>query len=46
MLLELLAGTRPATDCVAAWLDAHPVAAGLALLALLLAYGALCGALS
>ena len=46
MILEFLAGTHPASVRAGAWLDAHPGAAGLALLALLLAYGALCGALS
>ena len=46
MILEFLAGTHPASARAGVWLDAHPRAAGIALLALLLAYGALCGALS
>lgn len=45
-MLEFLAGTYPASVCVGAWLDAHPRAAGLAALALVLCYGALCGSLS
>lgn len=46
MWLEFLAGAHPASVRVGAWLDAHPRAAGLAALALVLCYGALCGALS
>lgn len=45
-LLDLALGVGPDSEAVGAWLDAHPRAAGIALLALLLAYGALCGALS
>lgn len=46
MWLEILAGEHPAAARLGAWLDAHPGAAGLAALALVLCYGALCGALS
>ena len=43
MLLEFLAGAHPASVRVGAWLDAHPRAAGLALLAMVAAYGVVCG---
>jgi hypothetical protein len=41
--LEILAGEHPAAARLGAWLDAHPNAAGLALLAMVAAYGVLCG---
>ena len=43
MLLSILSGTNPAAARLGAWLDAHPHAAGLALLAMVASYGVLCG---
>lgn len=43
MWLEILAGEHPAAVRLGAWLDARPGATGLALLAMVAAYGVLCG---
>jgi len=41
--LEILAGEHPAATRLGGWLDEHPGAAGLALLAMVVAYGVVCG---
>lgn len=43
MWLEILAGEHPAAARLGGWLDEHPGVAGLALLAMVAAYGAVCG---